>query len=218
MLLWALKNWKLVAGIAAVLLIISLFSAVSILSNKLAQSDSDNQNLIKLHSAEVQKVEYYSTKLGQEVATNQATVLSNKAMKDLVQSQEMAWLNNFKDLKRSMKNLEVAQQMTARAYDSLKVRLEETKKYYISPKGDTIKFLKMKLEDEYNRVTAEQVSRDSGVLVVDIKVPLQQAIYWDKKWFLGKKSYNSDVTSPNKKVTITKLQTIITRKKKSKSP
>lgn len=220
MLLWALKNWKLVAGIAAILLIISLIGAVSLLRDQLAQTKSDNRNLINLYSAESQKVQHYTSKLGQEVANNKAVVLSNKAMKDLMDNQEMQWLNNFKDLKRSLKNLEVAQRITANAYDSLKVLLEDTTKFYIIPTGDTVKFkaVKMRHRDKYASIRAEQITPDSGVFVYHVEVPIDGAIYWTQKWFLGKKHYESEFTSENPNVTITKLQTIkVTRRRKSKS-
>lgn len=216
MLPFVLKNWKLVVIITAFLLISGLTYYVQILQDKLVQVKSDNRSLIQLYSDDHRDLAYYKTQHGQEVAQNKALQISHKAMQDLMESREYQWLSNFEGLKKSLKNLEIAQQITARVYDSVKVRLEQKPGWYVDQRGDTIKInlVKFEFQDKYAKIKARQITLDSAEVIYNINVPLQQVVYWDRKWFLGKKHYESEITSPNKSIAITKLETIFVKKQK----
>jgi hypothetical protein len=212
-----IKYWKPLALLLAVLLLSGLILQVRVLQDKLALAKSDNYNLIQLNSDAQKQVATYTNKLGQEVARNNTLQISQKALQDLMKSQEHQWLENFKNLKKSLKNLEMAQQVSAEVSDSILVLLKYDSGSYINANGDTIKilFTKFSYQDQYTKIRATQVAPDSATVVYNVTVPLQQVIYWDRKWFLGKKHFNTEVTSPNKNVAITKLETIFVKKKKS---
>lgn len=199
-----LKNWKVVALGILILSVSGLAMAVNHYRNQYQLEKRDKQNAIKLSGLNRQAMETYRNKNDQLVTRLSALEFTTSTVKDLVKSGELGWLNQFQGLKKSMKNLETAYNIQMEASDSLQTKLDKFQSFYINSTGDTIVFQGMKFayQDEYTILSAQQVSLDSVRVKYSVKVPVSGALFWDRKWFLGKKHYKAEITSENPHVTI----------------
>ena len=205
---------KIEAGLLAILAIV-LFLAHHYYTSYQEQKDQ-KENVEKLFSKKSAEVELYKNRQGQIVAKTQAIELENKTIKQLVKDGNLPWLKNFEGLKSNFKNLETAFQVQSKLIDSLKAKIHDHQVIYIDKKGDTVKFTAhdINFKDKWSEITVKQISPDSANLKYSIDVPLEGVSYWHRKWFLGKKHEEIEVTSENPHVKINKVLHITTSKKK----
>ena len=125
----------------------------------------------------------------------------------MVEDGNLQWLKQFEGLNKRMNNLEHAYKISLKAMDSINLKLSDTIRYYVSTKGDTIKFTakNWKYKDEWGDFKFEQISPDSGEFKYLVNVPLSGVTYWDRKWFLGKKRYKTEVHSDNPHIKLSEL-------------
>ena len=191
--------------------------AFKIVWTKWKTEKRENESLVTLNSDAFDNVETYKNKLGQEVSKNQALTLRNGTLKTLTDNQEFKFLKDMEGLKRSLRNLESAQRITARAVGSINTGIRDTTIFITTAGGQDTTILVAKsinYEDEYTTITGLlDLKLDSVKLDYTVTVPLEGAVYWERKWFLGKKKWSSELISPNPNVTITELKNIRVRKK-----
>lgn len=207
-----------------ILIIIILGTAVAgggiafkIIWTKWKTEKRENESLVMLNSDAFDNVETYKNKLGQQVTKNQALTLRNGTLEELTDNQEFKFLKDMDGLKRSLRNLESAQRITARAVGSINTGIRDTTIFITSAGAADTTILVAKTfnyQDKYTTIKGLlDLKLDSVKLDYTVTVPLEGAVYWERKWFLGKKRWSSEIISPNPNVTITELKNIRVRKK-----
>lgn len=132
----------------------------------------------------------YKNELGATTARIGVLELSVRNAKDLAESERLSFARQFKGVKKNLKNVEAVQKIEA---------VYETVVYVDTSVNGVITIL----QDSLNSLRIENDS-----LYANMKVPLEGALLWNRKWFLGKRHWTFDVTCRNPYVTITGLEYI----------
>lgn len=218
MVSFILKNWK----VSLIVLLFSLLAGAATIANiyinKFKVEKADKEAVIALTGEQQKIMKAYKNKEGKLVTRVNTLDFQNKTIKSLMEEGQLGWLKEFEGLKKSLKNLEYAYKLQAIASDSMKVKLDNFSSFYISPEGDTIVFqgMKFKHTDKYTEIKAVQISLDSVNVTYHVNVPISGTLYWNRKWFLGKKYYEAELVSDNPKVSIPEVISLTAGKKKNK--
>lgn len=201
-----ITSFLIAAIIVMAFIITHLFGKVGKLSEEKAQ-------LIEVADKNKRAAETYINLHGAEVSKNETLQLSLDNAQELNKRNELGNLKQFQGLRKNIKNLEavvqikntIIQDLRLKNYDSVIVIL-----------ADTIPVKKFSYSDEFNSIKGI-VKDDTSELVVNVKVPIEGVVYWERKkkfWFIryGKKTYYSEFTSRNPWVTIENHETTIIKK------
>jgi hypothetical protein len=211
-------NLRLISILIAIIVIMGLASA-RMLSEYLKMKD-EKANVQSLYSNKIKEIEVYKSRDGQMVHRNEALNLENKTIKELVRDGQLSQLKQLEGINKRMNNLEFIYQITAKALDSVKVRLQDTTRYYVNDKGDTLIFkaTDFKYNDKWASFKAKQITPDSSILTYSVTAPLTGAMYWKRKvpilWIFSKKEYFGEITSENPHIVIPELLNIKVGRKK----
>ena len=206
-----LKNYKLILIAILVLAIGALFTAWRIDHERAIKFKDQAESLGNYHSNQQDSLKTSKNDKNQWEAVTNANLMTAATVQRLAEAQGF-WINDVKGVKKNMKNLESAQATQLSVGINTKVPTIETL-------GDstrkTIRFKVERIYDDKNFTKAYiSTNQDSGTLDLDIAVSVKQAVYWDRKWFLGKKKYYSKVISENPDVKINAHESITVTKKK----
>lgn len=207
-------NLRLIS-ILIVIIIAMGFGSAKLFSEYRRMKD-EKENVQSLYSNKIKEVEVYRSRDGQLVHKNEALTLENKTVKELVRDGQLSQLKQLDGINRRMSNLEYLYKITAKAMDSVKVKLNDTTRYYVNDKGDTLIFkaTDFKYNDKWASFKAKQITPDSSILTYSVTAPLTGGMYWKRKWFLGKKKYYGEITSENPHIVIPELLNIKVGRKK----
>ena len=210
------KFWKEIAVLVLLFLLFSLYGLVNHYKNKYEQEKQDKDNLVQLTSGKDLIIKKYQNQNDHLVVRTSQLEFENKTVKQLAEEGQLKWLNEFGGLKKSMKNLESAYRLQSSVIDSIGVKLEQMQGYYINDKGDTVIFqgVKFNYQDKYTSLKARQINPDSAIVTYNIKVPLAGAVFWKRKWFLGRKYYQAEMVSENPNVSIDSVVSLTIKKHK----
>lgn len=195
------------AGVLLLLLSIQTFRAER-LKDKMEIAERDRDQAITFATNEKKLVESYRNRLGNVVVQVEELNLSLANAVKLRETERLKFLDNFNKLKKDLRNLE-----NAGSFDWLVVEdsIPVTSEVLTCP--DSLRVWTYRLKDEWNDIEAKVIDTPR----LEIKVPVYYADYWDRKWFLGRKHYYRETTSPNKLVSIQAQESIrFSRKKKVK--
>jgi hypothetical protein len=174
------------------------------IGKRLAENERDQA--INFASEEKRETESFRNKNGNLTQRMQELTLSLANVNKLKDTDRLKFLNEIDRLKKDLRNLENAGKIDVRIdIDSIPF----TPKFI--PCDDSLKVFRYYYHDEFNLIDALVIDTP----VYKSRVPIFTADYWDRKWFLGKKMYWREVTSPNKKVDI-ELQEYFTVTRKSR--
>lgn len=205
-------NFKLILGLVIVIAVLAIIlSRVIGNYNRLKE---EKENVQSLFSDRVREVEIYKNRFGQTVHKNEALTLENNTIKELVKDGSLAQLKQLEGLNKRMNNLEFVYRLTAKALDSVRIRLQDTTRLYVTPNGDSVYYraTAFKYSDKWASFKATQLSPDSITLKYSVTVPLTGAMFWKRKhpvlWIFSKKEYFGEITSENPHVVIPELLNI----------
>lgn len=207
------KHWKIVA-VAGIILLLLFAGQQAIKFRKLyRQQKLETDSAIALTGESQKKIEIYENKLGNQVSKNEALEFNLRTVQRLRKEEQLGWLEQFESLKKSLKNLEYAQQINAKALQDLDITVSDTT-IYITKSGDTTTVTAKKLNyiDKWTSVKGT-VYDTTADLKIEMNVPISTVVYWERKWFLGKKTWQVEATSENPYVAITGLTNINVKKK-----
>lgn len=203
-----------------VVIILLMGAAIGRYHNMYSRMKSDKENVQKLFSKKIEEVEVYKNRFNNVVAKNEAVTVENRTMRELVEGGKLEQLKQLEGINRRMSNLEFAYKITARALDSVKVHLQDTSRWYVDDKGDTLIFkaTDFKYSDKWSSFKAKQIRPDSSILTYSVTAPLTGAMYWKRKypilWIFSKKEYFGEVFCENPHVVIPELLNVKVGKKK----
>lgn len=205
---------KTTVGITIILLLltysgIQTYRAYSFKESYLFEQN-EKENVQKAYSQSMAEVEIYKNRFNHFVTRNEALELDNKNLSTMVKEGYLKHLKELEGVKKNLKNVEFVYRITAKALDSAMVKLKDTTKIYVDVKGDTVYYRVSEFhhKDQWAQIDEEQISPFESKVTYSVTVPLTGAMFWDRKWFLGKKSYWGEATSENPHVTIPELVNI----------
>ena len=97
----------------------------------------------------------------------------------------------------------------------MNAKLNKLQLAYVNDAGDTVFYqgIKASYKDKYADLKVTQISPDSVKFVYHIQVTLTGALYWKRKWFLGRKHYQAEMLSDNPNVVLDSIVTLKVKKK-----
>ena len=180
---------------------------------------SEKESVQKLFSKKMEEVEVYKNRFNNVVTKNEAIQLESRTIKSLVEDGKLSQLKQLEGLNKRMNNLEFAYKITAKALDSVNIHLQDTSRWYVDSKGDSVFFkaTDFKYSDKWASFKAKQISPDSTTLTYSVTAPLTGAMYWKRKrpilWIFSKKEFFGEVYCENPHVVIPELVNIKVSKK-----
>jgi hypothetical protein len=209
------KHWKQILFLVLLILLIAAVGIADYYRSKYEIEKKEKESVVALTAHQGLIIKDYKNKNDQLVTRATALEFENKTVRELAESGELKWLQEFEGLKKNLRNLESAYRLQTKVVDSVKVKLQTLQLFYINSHGDTIIYQGMKFnyEDKFASISALQVTPDSLHVKYSVDVPISGTLYWKRKWFLGKKTYQAEVTSANPNVKISDVITFKTNKK-----
>lgn len=151
------------------------------------------------------EVEIYRNKVGVVVTKSEQLELSLANVERLRDTERLQFLKQFDKLKKDLRNLEAAGSFDWLVEED-SIPMVET----FEPCPDSIKVFTYKLKDAYNDIEAKVIDTPR----FDIRVPINYIDYWERKWFLGRKKWYRETTSPNKLIRLEAQESFVVSKKK----
>lgn len=151
------------------------------------------------------EVEIYRNKVGVVVTKSEQLELSLANVERLRDTERLQFLKQFDKLKKDLRNLEAAGTFDWLVEED-SIPMVET----FVPCPDSIRIFTYRLKDQYNDIEAKVVDTPR----FDIRVPINYVDYWERKWFLGKKKWYRETTSPNKLIRLEAQETFKVSKRK----
>ncbi|MEH0156418.1 DUF6549 family protein [Limibacter armeniacum] len=160
-------------------------------------------------------LQHYKNKLDYQVSLAETLELDYKTLKNAKENQRLQFLHKFNDLKKKLRRMESAAELDA-----------QLDQFFAAPITDTVKILLMDTvfmpvqkkialyHDDYTRFAAI-INDSTGMVEVGYtaQVPIDLVIYWDRKWFLGKKHFQTEVISENPNIIFKDINTIIKKRR-----
>jgi len=153
------------------------------------------------------EVEIYRNKVGVVVTKSEQLELSLANVERLRETDRLQFLKQFDRLKKDLRNLEAAGTFDWLVEEDSIPMVES-----FEPCPDSIKVFTFKLKDQYNDIEAKVIDTPR----FDIRVPINYIDYWERKWFLGKKKWYRETTSPNKLIRLEAQESFVVSKRKKR--
>jgi len=153
------------------------------------------------------EVEVYRNKVGVVVTKSEQLELSLANVERLRETDRLQFLKQFDRLKKDLRNLEAAGTFDWLVEED-SIPMVET----FVPCPDSIRIFTYRLKDQYNDIEAKVVDTPR----FDIRVPINYVDYWERKWFLGKKKWYRETTSPNKLIRLEAQESFVVSKRKKR--
>lgn len=189
------------------LILLAAFVLMPMFYNKWRQAEDKANQVAKYATTRDQEITYYKNELQREVAKGNALLMDKQAFKEL--KDDFQYLTKeFNGVKKNLKNVEQVTRITASIIDTLKIPTKDSS-VVINNTNYLAKTFEYK--DQYNKVSGVLVN-DSANIKLDIKVPLEMVVLWERSKILGirigRKKYHIEGTSKNESVKITGLENI----------
>lgn len=226
-------NLKLIAGLGAVILLLSTLLAVSLSETSRVKSERDQA--IQYTKSTQDTLVRRTTKLGQESVRSKSLGLSLNVLQQLREDDRIAWVKQFEGVHKRMNNLEQISSTTAIVSAEFKTGLKDTlittNRFLSSVDsssslGTTFLARTFDNKDKWIHITG-LIFPDTVIINATAEVVLQSVLYWErKKWpkikvgkkdfgpRWGRKEWFKETTSPNTYITITKDELIQVGSKK----
>jgi len=153
------------------------------------------------------EVEIYRNRVGVVVTKSEQLELSLANVERLRDTERLQFLKQFDKLKKDLRNLEAAGSFDWLVEEDSIPMVES-----FEPCPDSIKVFTFKLKDAYNDIEAKVIDTP----LFDIRVPINYIDYWERKWFLGKKKWYRETTSPNKLIRLEAQESFVVSKRKKR--
>lgn len=205
---------KIAIGVVALAAMI----AVPILTRKLIEKSRQLNEVSTYIVNKDKEIEYYKNVAGKEVAKTDAAMMALDAFKKISHEQDLKFIEEFKGLKKSLKNLEAVTDINTQTVSNLKGGLNDTTVVVNNLPVDSFTF---DIQDEWVRNKGIVIPSLAHIEIeTTVEVPIQGVIYWERerlfgwgpRWFT-KKHYITELTSPNPHTKITKSNQLLIRRK-----
>jgi len=171
----------------------------------LAENERDQAVVFAIDTKK--EVEIYRNKVGVVVTKSEQLELSLANVERLRETDRLQFLKQFDKLKKDLRNLEAAGTFDWLVEED-SIPMVET----FVPCPDSIRVFTYRLKDQYNDIEAKVIDTPR----FDIRVPINYIDYWERKWFLGKKKWYRETTSPNKLIRLEAQESFVVSKRKKR--
>lgn len=182
-----------------ILLLLGGAGTIAWLYKKWRSAEQESKSLTKLNGSNSKIVHYYKNKYGNQVAVNDALQLENKTIRGLIKEGGVNELKQFNKI--PAKKISGFAGMTVQLRDTITTKLN------LDGSFSNL--------NAFNSVFGFVNTDSSGSKFIQLtsidSIPLNIVVYWHRKWFLGKKSYKVEATTPNKSALIKELNVVITK-------
>jgi len=189
-------------------LIIVLLLIIFVLFAKAINLINLKNSLTKYYAIKDQEIKTWKDNSGYWRSKAETAEINREDLKKLEELKNLS--KEFEGVKKSLKNLENYIGISSETTINKTVNLKDTTIYKNNIAYTVPKF---EFKDEWTDITGVI---DSGK--VDLKISSKDSLdvvqYWDRKWFLGKKKYFTEIKSFNPNTKITYQRSIKTKRKK----
>lgn len=217
---------KLTLFLAVIVMILG--TSLSFMVKRISILKEERDQSLDYIKSKDDSITYYVNAYGRQTARLKTSELTNRNMKELMETRELEWVKQFRSVKKNAKNLESASQVGAVATGTFSMPLELNEFYLFDKDGnlvkkpiDTVAVCPTRHFDNHNEWFRIQgkVTADSIVVTPMVPIKLESVVTWERKRkFLGirfgKKEYYSEISSPNPYVEITEVKVIRVGRKK----
>lgn len=203
------------------LLIILMFAIIYFQQSHINNLRVQRDQVMALHLAQQDSTQRYRNKLGLAVARAHTLYLTAENLKRLQDSPELAWIKEeFKNVKKNLKNVEQATRITGEAIANFKIPLKDSVISLSQSNPDSVETVRtFNNRNEWFSVFGE-VTKDTVSVTPHLPVTIDAVDIWERKKFMGlrigRKEYLSEATSPNPYISIMNIKVIRSSKKKYK--
>lgn len=195
--------------LVALLLIFILSAVVITQEKKIARLHTERDQAIAFATTEKSRTTFYINRLGRETAKTQLLQLSLHNAKELVSSPRLNFIKQFEGVNPRMNNLDEVSQAQVLVSKKFDLPLRDFTVH--SPDSTRTPVKTFAYKDSLNSISGT-IWGERIHPIIEITVPLQGVIYWQRKKILGlrigRKRWFSEITSTNPLVKI-KSQEVI---------
>jgi hypothetical protein len=200
--------------LVSVLLIAILSGVVVMQEKKISQLHTERSQALAFANVEKSNTIFYKNKFGRETAKTQILDLSLRNVRELRNSDRLKFIEQFEGINNRLNNLVEVSQSNARFVREFKLPLRDT--FLLNVDSTLLPAKVFSYKDSLNNISGTIIGKEIKPHV-EITVPLQGAMYWQRKKVLGlrigRKKWFSDLTSTNPFVKIRSQEIIrISRK------
>lgn len=215
---------KLTLFLAVIVMILG--TSLSFMVKRISTLKEERDQSLDYIKSKDDSITYYVNAYGRQTARLKTSELTNRNMKELMETRELEWVKQFKSVKKNANNLESASQVSAVATGEFLIPLNNISWTIDASDSnivmrDTVHFCPPRHFDNHNEWFRIQgkVTTDSIVVTPMVPIKLESVVTWERKRkFLGirfgKKEYYSEISSPNPYVEITEVKVIRVGRKK----
>ncbi len=195
--------------IVTTVLIAILSGAVVMEEKKIRQLYDEREQALAFANIQKSNTTFYKNKFGHETAKTQILDLSLRNARELRSSDRLKFIAQFDGINNRLNNLVEVSQSNARFISEFKLPLRDT--FLLNVDSTLLPAKVFTYKDSLNNISGTIIGKEIKPRI-EITVPLQGAMYWQRKKILGlrigRKKWFSDLTSTNPFVTI-KSQEVI---------
>jgi hypothetical protein len=195
--------------VSLVVVIIILQNVIVFQVRKISRLKEERKQVIDFSNSQKQQLTYYQNKLERETAKVGVLNLTLNSARDLINNERLAFVQQFNGVNKRLNNLEQVSRTTALVVSEWRIPLRDTVLVNIDSTLTTARVFSY----------ADSLNRVSGIIVgdqitpkIEIMVPLQGVVYWERRKILGlrigRKKWFSDITSTNPAVKIKEHEVI----------
>ncbi|MEH0154026.1 DUF6549 family protein [Limibacter armeniacum] len=195
-------------------LLIALGSYARHLHNGRSQLGNQLEETVQLLDGAKQEVRKYETDNRQLIWKAQTLEVDKNTLEDIADTKQYEWLKKYEKLKRDYRNLQSALELQMEVKKVIDTVIHDTTIILMHDTAyEEKQFSKISYSDEWANIefVFDSTGAVTGTITEDI--PLEVVVYWDRKWFLGKKTYFVEAHSPNPNANINTLDNIQVRRK-----
>lgn len=194
-----MTQYKIYAiGIAIILVLCTLLASMQ---QKISKLKIEKDQVIKYSLIDESQIIWYKNKLNKETARADVAELSFSNAAKLLTTERLNFIKQFEGVKKNARNINTVLEVTAKSTTDVEL-----------VSRDSLEWELFEFKDEFNNLKV--VSKNDTISITHVvEVPLQGAIFWQRKKILGfirigKKTYEIHMTSPNPNVHLTNLSSI----------
>lgn len=216
-------NWKIILLAISVYFLLTWQLARQ--AKQIRELTTNNKQLVAFADQDSARAEIYLNNWHRETSRSKVLELSERNLKDLAATRELAWLQQFAGLRKDLRNLDAAVKLTATVTQSLKLSTRDTTIFLPisdSARSGADSVLRVSARafayaDRFNELRGFIAGDTTYIDTLSIEVPIEGVVYAGKrsKKFLffryGPRPYYGEFTSANPWVRIPQ-QTVIKMK------
>lgn len=186
-----------------VLLLFILTGVLTEMAGRIQKLSEERKQALTFANTQTKAVTWYKTKWNNEAAQAEVLQLSLDNAQDLISNERLSFVRQFNGIKKRLNNLEQVTTTTAIIVKEWQLPLRDT--FLVSVDSTLLPGKVFSYADSLNRISGI-VQGNQIIPKIEITVPLQGAVHWERNRILGlrigRKKWYSDITSTNPLVKI----------------